>query len=251
MQRSLYRPDSSNAAQQYGVTPTQRVEIFLGPNIDRSGGELFAGLEGAGFYVERSDYPVLLQMNLQNALLEQTLVARDGQVYRGSFRGVTISHPTMNVPCRLSLILFKTGDFSNEASQPLSRLPLSARIVTNTAALQEIAIYVPPGVRALNSLQFNVVATTITGAIAYARNKNAAQIQAPTNLTKQIQGANVTYNSQFGAAVIASAARAYIATSFVAEFPAPIVLPTETEEVFVSVSGTVMAGGVLVSGYWT
>ena len=239
--------------QQFNVAPFQRVEINIG-NIDRSQGVVIPELEGYGFYVERSDYPVFLNVVNQTPLLQASIIARDGVECDTPFKGLILTHPLINTTMVLSIIIFKTpcARYTNQLGNAISRLLLSTRIIGNTLTQQLLGIYVPPGVRFLSGVQVSVTGTTATSAFIQAYGVNGGAVVAPTNLTAIVAGAPVVYNvaSQGGVFSGAFRATAFGGGGFTAEFPYSLVIPTQINEVQISINGSGLTGVNNVTGYW-
>lgn len=248
----MFEPTNTQLAARYAVNPFQRIEISLGPNIDRSQGEYFPAPQGTGFYVERSDFPVIMALVNKADTVLQAFAIRDGMQIEGFFKGFYLTHPSLNVGGAISIITFASTDavHVNQLAQPLSRLALLNRSIVVGALLTQAAIYVPPGMRALNSLQVLMTGTTVTDVRCFCTDKNGNSIAGPTNVTQQIAGAVVTYNAGAPGPLISGPPRA-VSAGFVMEFPSPLIIPTLATEVVVTVQGTVLSGLPTFTGYWT
>jgi hypothetical protein len=224
---------------QYGINPFQRYKIQLGPNIDRSNGQYFPEVEGTGFYIERADYPVLLSFNSQGGGIDQSMSARDGGQAKTQFKGLTVTHPILDVLCEISIIVFKgDAEFTNQLDSPVARLLAPTRTVTNTPALQVMGMYIYPGVRAVKNLQAICQAATVTFSTASFYDKNGAVISSPKVISQNFAGANVVYN---GTNSVAYATNIYISGGVaVVQYPL-MYIPSQAVELQVAIQGTVLS----------
>jgi len=246
--------DSNRSTSQFNIAPFQRVEINIGPNIDRSQGELLAQLEGYGAYVERADYPCLLTFVNQASQLQACLVARDGEKLNMGFSGLVLTHPTMNVPMTLTLIIYKVpcNTFENDASAPIVRLLPPFRIITNNAAQQVLGIFVPPGMRIIRNLQVQLGGGTGpvgTGVLSFT-DINGNFITGPTNLTALQAGVVVTYNAgNNGLPQAIPAAVPGAGNGLLYNF-GPVQVPVSAIELRFTGAGLTFTGSDSVSGQW-
>lgn len=160
---------SDQSEAKFNIAPFQRVEIMLGPNINRAQGEFFAQLEGQGFYIERCDYPVSIGVVSQYANDSNKIVARDGIECVMPFKGLTIQHPILGTVgyqlFSMTLIIFKScARYSNQLDSPVVRAPGAYRVETNTALNQTLALAVVPGVRRVKRVNLQTPAITVTSA---------------------------------------------------------------------------------------
>lgn len=232
--------DSNQQNAQFNVVPFQRVDISIGGNVDRSNGEFFPQFEGYGVYVERADFPCFIHLVSQSALLGQAAMCRDGQQVIAPFKGFSITHPPMNVPAILTLVIFKLPclEFTNNLSAPLIRMPISGRQVTNTALAQSVAFYIPPQTRLLRKMVVVLNAATITLAQLTLTDTNGVVVTGPSTLTGKVSGAAVTYNlpgNPFDAAV-----PVIVGANAILKFDV-VQIPTWANEVFLTITGTGLA----------
>jgi hypothetical protein len=182
-------------SQVYNTPPFQRVEIDLQSAAGRPNGEFFAQFEGAGFYVERCDFPVLMQLVGQTVIEGQSLVVRDGLFVDADFKGFTLSHPPIDTACKLTLMIFKKcASLNNDLSTPATRLGICSRQINNTAVQQTYNIFVPPGMRVLKKLAIRLAATTLTLPSLTQLDRFGFSCASPVTITQALAAGIVTYN---------------------------------------------------------
>lgn len=232
---------NTNQNAQYSIAPFERKEIIIGatggaaPN--RVAGQLIPELEGTGFYVERADYPVLANFGHGMGGLESSINLRDGLEIDASFKGITLTHPLINVAAKLTLILLKNGvKLSNQLDDPVSRMNFAFRTISNTALLQSVGIFVFPGARSIKNLQAVVqAATTTTQVVASFIDAAGNTISAASNFTQQVGAVAAAY-TQTGSAMSPNSALV-IGPSTVYTFPT-LFVPTPAVELQIAVIGT-------------
>ena len=247
---------------QFNISPFQRIEIDIGASsqfplgIDRRQGEYFPQIEGDGYFIERSDFPVLISHVHSATQVESTIPAYDGRQVEGKFKGLYFTHPPLNIPARLSLIIGKNcAKTSNQLGNAVSRFVMAYRSVVSNPNAQVLGIYIPPGARVLRNLNIFIagqLTATSTGGIA-AVDKNFATIRPPSNLVNQQSTGFVTYDRQsnFGQNQIGVAVPG---GGFVYNYN-PIIIPSQALELNFTVLGTGMTDtGVnninTVNGNW-
>ena len=226
---------------QFGISPFERREIIIGSTVaanmpNRSNGETIATLEGYGFYIERCDWPILINVNSQGGGLPVSINARDGLEFTASFKGLTITHPPLNINGVLTLVIYKLPEvhYTNQLDNPVTRWQISQRAITQTALVQTIGIYVPPGARSIKNLQATAPAATFPGGSAAFYDSTGALITCPTNLSQQFGATNVTYPLT-PSAIFAQGS--VIGAAGIANFP-NIFIPTQCVEIQLTANGT-------------
>lgn len=237
---------------QYGINPFERKEIVIGSAVagvvpDRSAGQYIETLEGLGFYIERCDWPILLNVNSQGGGIQVSINARDGLEFTGSFKGLTITHPALNIAGVLTLILYKTPEakITNQLDNPVTRFQISQRSITNTALQQQIGIFIPPGTRSIKNLQAFAGAITYPGVSAQFVDKTGAIITCPTSLVQQVGTAQVAYTLT-PAAIFAQGQ--VVGTAGIANFN-NIFVPSGAAEIVLTANGTGLTQ-MQASGNW-
>lgn len=228
---------------QYGVLPYERREIIIGSSVlanapDRSNGEFISNLEGSGFYIERCDWPALITVNSQGGGIATSINARDGLEFKAPFKGLTITHPQLNVAAALSIFLLKNGaEFTNNLDNPVSRLNVSYRSVASSGNSQTVAIFVPPGARSIKNLQIVSPGAASAGAsVATFVDKNGNTIFPPTSLTQNVGGTLQSYTGGASGTYGNTVLQGGIALGI---FP-NVFIPTACSEIYVTITGTTL-----------
>jgi hypothetical protein len=182
--RSIYLPDNTQSAQQYGVIPMQRVEIMLN-GMDRSNGEQFPQLEGDGFYILACDYPFLMSVVDRFTNRESTIYCIPGVRFSGSFKGATITHPLITASnggarAAFALLKGKETNFDNQLSNPFPSFYPPVNVITDTGILGTVDIYVPPNTRFIQSVQVTFLATTVTSPLTLSQMNGSAALGGQT-----------------------------------------------------------------------
>lgn len=258
-ERPLYGPNSQDTSR-FTLPPWTRLDILIGANganaPDRSQGVLLPEIMGEGMYIERADWPVLLNPVVSTGPEGSFAVqARDGLSFKAPFKGLWLQHPVLNTgvsqqSLKLSLIIFRAGGpsdvLANELSSPLARALVSFRQPVNTAVQQTYTIFVPQGARALENISLGLAATTITGATASSTDNNGAAIVAPS-VTQQIAAAVQTYNA---ANAGYPAANVELVGAYAVITWPRVPVTSQARELTLSVTGTGLAAGAGIGGYW-
>lgn len=242
---------NTNANAQYNIAPFERKEIIIGaigggPN--RAAGQLVPELEGTGFYVERCDYPVLVNIGHGMGGLESSINLRDGLEIDAPFKGLTFTHPVINVASKVTLILLKNGArITNNLDNPVARMQVAYRVIVNTAVQYTVGVYVYPGSRSLKNLEITTVDTTVTAVTAQFFDAGASPIIANTTFQQQFGPAAVVY-AQGGGVIGPSAITSVVAGQNNYTFP-NIFVPTNAVELQITLTGTGLTGGVVSGNY--
>lgn len=244
----MFDVTNSQQAARFGINPFQRIEIPLGPNIDRSNGEYFPSFEGSGMYIERADYPCLLSLVVKGDSIGQALPLRDGMQVEAWFKGFYLVHPLLNVPQTLSIILFKHPDsvFVQQAPTPCSRVSMMYSASTS-GTLMTVKIYVPAGMRAVNNLVLSFPATTVTRAQLQGLDSNGGAIAAPSTVSQNVGGVVQTYPSGF--ASILCTQPVVVGTDVLLRFD-KFILPSRAVEIDITITGTGIAVPDSMSGWF-
>lgn len=161
--------NTQNAAQ-FAFNPLQKQIVSL-YNVDRTQGLPVPECEGNYLYVDQADYPVIISFVNAATNVFQSYVARNGLMVKAPFKGIFLTHPLLNPGSgnvqqpKLILITGKNdATIENDLAAPFASMPTSARTLGNTALSQIFAVYMPPGTRRIEKLEFNFAGTTITAA---------------------------------------------------------------------------------------
>jgi len=242
--RPIYQPDSL-ASSRYGINPFQRIELNIG-GVDRTNAEFFPTFEGEELYVERCDFPVLFTLVGPSSGVATSFVAATGKRLRAPFKGIYIAHPLLSPTFAgkfsISLIISKhaAGYDNSLGDQSLAMLP-AFRMTVNTGATQNMAVYVPPGARRIRSFQNVVTATGLTQAFLNLVDQDGVTVQNIVSISQLQAGAVVAYN-QAAAASYALKTTAMVIASQVLIEAYDIMLPSNTRELLIGISGTTVSG---------
>lgn len=155
------------ATSQFGIRPFFRYEVSL--TVDRSAGILIPELQGKFCYIERADYPVLLNFVTGDNDSKQAIVAFPGKIFRipAGFKGVVITHPPLaqvNISQEfiLSLVCSEHACYEVDNSNFPASFASPYRTLSLTATIQDIAIAIPRGTRQIKELRVSYTFVAIT-----------------------------------------------------------------------------------------
>lgn len=169
--RTLYRPDPIQPdTANNDLFETVRIPLVFNAAFPVQPIRI-SSIIGQGFYVDRCDLPCTITANGKDAPIQ--FQARNGMVFEGSFKGLSISAPactqsTQNSAAMLVLVVFKGAARINpqNVSEYLTLSQGSYTVTQNIGTQITCLVYVPPGARELTKLKFYLEGTTIVGAYA-------------------------------------------------------------------------------------
>ena len=180
--RSLYDVGARNSAR-LNAAPLRKTVIAIG-GVNRTQGENFPQISGAGFYCEYADYPVSVSFVDFQTGEERTVQMRSGLFVHANFSGLTLTHPQLSggasSPFQLVFYTFADGaDIGNQFHAPYNGNGAAVSVVNSTALALDLNFEVPPGARFLHSLQLSIAGATLTAANWQLSGDNGSGVNAP------------------------------------------------------------------------
>lgn len=254
--RSIYGPGDGGA--KIAAVSSRFVERQTFPISDATlsndgfnKGVHYPQFEGSGLFIEKCDYPATLILTDTQTGVDQSFVMSPGLRIDAPFKGLTIAGPS--VPgAKATIIITKGGaSYVNQYANPFIACPTYFHLTALSGVLQQGRIFVPPGAKFLEYLEFTIQGATLDecsvypskeGGVPYVRNN----FTDPRNQTPYIaNAAAIGSRACDKVQTVAGASPYFKATT------SKMWLPFETREIRFNIVGTAFALPINIEAVFT
>jgi hypothetical protein len=192
MRHNIYSPHIDRHIVRELFTAYEKITIDL--NKDRNAGEVLSNIQGQGFAIYKTDYPVQIEVTTSGSGNAAQCITTPGFVFNAPFKGLSIKHPklqsTFNIndgsvittAAKLVILVFKDREFIFDSQPGASALaPASLLAITAGGAVN---YPIPQNTRYIKKLNLSI--TAIFAAAPAQVFSEAQIIMVSRRLTEQV-----------------------------------------------------------------